>query len=565
MRYIVLLMVMAYSSWASGANFSVELEPKEPVAGEIFQMNFTIETTSKSEPYISFDPGKAEVQGRRNIGTSVQTTIINGVVETKRITRYVYDLIVNDPGRLILREIRVEVAGEVLEHDRVETNVLRESKKPQHYFLRAEVSKNQLYLGEGATVHYFLYFRVPVMGTEIRDFPKLNSFIKRFHMPSEQVETVEEEGVLYRRKLIYSARVYPEEIGTLEIDPLKIRLQYSTESSSSSPFSGFSFSSRQSQVRNTQSKPVEIEVLPLPLNDMPKNFTGLVGEHEFSLNIRGERYLVNEPIEVKLEVSGPGALENLSPPVLLDSPDLENFDTESRFEEIDKQRARKTFEYTYLARSAFNLDGRVYKFYYFDPDEKEYKSQDVSIPALRVSGATQQATNRPSPQSALGKQRKEVENMAVNLRLMAPSWEASRISSMSKTPFYYLNILLTIMIMTALLYKTFEYYKEGLERDVFDRLLKEMRQKGMTYAQIFNLFDTYRLEVNANDTKMIDLVDDIDLTDKEKKYFKSLLTQAEKESFKDQKEVLNLKFNKRYFENLVRKFRQVINESHSKS
>jgi len=550
-----------------GQNLSVELEPIEPVAGEIFQMNVTIETTSRAEPYISFDPGKSEVQGRRNIGTSVQTTIINGVVETKRITRYTYDLIVNEPGRLIIREINADIDGKVLKHERIETNVLRERKRPDKYFLRAEISKMKLFLGEGATVNYYLYFRVPVLGTEIRDFPKLNNFIKRFHMPPEQVETIEEAGVLYRRKLIYSARVYPEQVGTLEIDPLKIRLQYSMQSNNSSPFSGFGLSSRQSQVRNSQSDPLNIEVLPLPLDSMPKEFTGLIGRHSFSLNMRREKYLVNEPIEVKLEVSGPGALENLSPPTILQSKLLENFDTESEFEEIDKQRARKTFEYTYLARAPLNMDEKTLEFFYFDPIAKDYKSEKVRIPGMTVSGGgTDLSRLNTEENKTVGDDRgRSTTKSSPGKNLIAPYWSTSGPSSMLQTPFNFMNLFFGILLFCCCIFIGQQYIKKIKVHDDLEHYALEMKRHGITYRNVFNLFDSYRLAVGVDGQKFLDIIDELKLSEPEKKYFHSLLTQAEKESFKDSKEVLSLKFNKRYFDNLVKKLQQAIHESHSES
>lgn len=566
MKYLILSILLLTSPLSFAADLSVELKPNEPVAGEVFQMNVTIETAQKSEPYISFDPGKSEVQGRRNIGTSVQTTIINGVVETKRVTRYVYDLLVNDPGRLIIRNINVEIDGQTLEHKRIETNVLRERKQPQKYFLKAETSKGKLYLGEGATVNYYLYFRVPVLGTEIRDFPKLNNFIKRFHMPPEQVETIEEGGVVYRRKLVYSARVYPEKIGMLEIDPLKIRLQYSTKSNSSSPFSGFGFSSRKSQVRNAQSEPVKIEVLSLPLEGMPKNFTGLVEEHDFNLNMRRERYLVNEPIEVKLEVSGPGALENLSPPVILSSQSLENFDTGSEFEELDKQKAKKTFEYTYLARGPLSFDERTYEFSYFDPKDKEYKSKSVKIPAVTISGGgANSSTLDDAADEPVSRPQDTVPKLTTDLKLMAPYWSSSGVNWVIQAPLYYLNLSLICLLTICSAWLGRDFIRKISTHGELEQYVQNMHRNGISYAPVFNLFDGYRLAIGEDKKDFEEIIDELNLSDKEKKYFKSLLTQVEKESFKDSREVLNLKFNKRYFDNLVSKLQQAINESHSKA
>lgn len=566
MKSLIVLIATLWISFSHAAQLSVELRPREPVAGEVFQMNFTIETSAKSEPYISFDPGKAEVQGRRKVGTSVQTTIINGAVETKRITRYTYDLIVNDPGRLILRDIQAEVNSKVLKHERIETNVLREKKEPEKYFLQAEISNETLYLGEGATVNYYLYFRVPVLGTEIREFPKLNDFIKRFHMPPEQIETIERNGTLYRRKLIYSARVYPEQVGTLKVDPLEVRLQYSMEGNAGSPFSGFGFSSRKSQVRSTQSQALEVEVQPLPLAGMPKDFTGLVGEHEVSFSITKQNYLVNEPIELKLEVSGPGALENLSAPILLNSPSLENFDTESAFEELDKVSAKKTFEYTYLARESLNFDQDVKSFTYFDPLTQEYKSKEIIIPPIVVSGGGGVTTglNQDSRmRDSLAREQRR-ERGAIGKKILAPSWEESGFLTARYSFITLLNILLATTLFGLLTVLLCMHLRERRSHLLYSKYLDEMKRNGITYRSLFSLFDSFRLDIGAEKRSFNELIEDLKLREDEEKYFKALLREAEKVSFKNSKDVLNLNFNKGFFERLVYKFQKVINENHKK-
>ena len=80
--------------------------------------------------------------------------------------------------------------------------------------------------------------------------------------------------------------------------------------------SGFGFGNQRFKNKDLSSPMVEIEVLPLPTEGVPSSFTGLVGEHEFNLSVPKTKYLVNEPIEIKLEVKGKGALENLDAPAI---------------------------------------------------------------------------------------------------------------------------------------------------------------------------------------------------------------------------------------------------------
>jgi hypothetical protein len=280
--------------------------------------------------------------------------------------------------------------------------------------------------------------------------------------------------------------------------------------------------------------------------------------------MRREKYLVNEPIEVKLEVAGPGALENLSPPTILQSQSLENFDTESEFEEIDKQMARKTFEYTYLARAPLSMDERSIDFFYFDPTVKEYKSEKVRIAGVTVSGGGVDLFSSNT---------KEIENAeslggngiksSHNRMLMAPYWSTSGLSTMLQNPFYFINIFIGALLFGCCIFLGLQYIKDIRVHDDLERYVLEMKRHGITYRNVFNLFDSYRLADGVDGKRFEDIINELEISEAEKKYFRSLLMQAEKESFKDSKEVLNLKFNKRYFDNLVKKLQQAINESHS--
>src|SRR5690606_25073030 len=141
-------------------------------------------------------------------------------------------------------------------------------------------------------------------------------------------------------------------------------------------------------IRNVtlSSSPVEIEVSEAALDSVPKGYTGLVGEHSFNLLSSKDKYLVNEPIELKLEIVGPGLLEKMDAPILYSHPDLESFDTRSEIQEISPTRSRRIIEYTYLPRANMSIPSRQLELSYFLPDKKEYKSIKIEIPAVQVVG-----------------------------------------------------------------------------------------------------------------------------------------------------------------------------------
>src|SRR5690606_21729376 len=95
---IILLSLWANLSWSN--EVKVELNPKKPVAGEVFQAFFRVFTDSDSDPIINFSPGGVEVVGKANQGISTRTIYANGKLTVTREVTIVYDLVASKPGTI---------------------------------------------------------------------------------------------------------------------------------------------------------------------------------------------------------------------------------------------------------------------------------------------------------------------------------------------------------------------------------------------------------------------------------------------------------------------------------
>jgi hypothetical protein len=151
--------------------------------------------------------------------------------------------------------------------------------------------------------------------------------------------------------------------------------------------------------------------MPIPTEGMPSNFTGLVGAHDFILTGGKSKYLINEPIEFKLEVRGSGALENFQAPALFTSDLIEEFDTKADLIELSEGAASKKFDFTYLARSEVSIPEREVSFSYFDPENKKFVEKSIKIPALVVAGGVMDSSkeNKPKAAKANNNQRQDLK------------------------------------------------------------------------------------------------------------------------------------------------------------
>ncbi len=388
-RYLIRLLAFLISIAAFADDVRVELNPSRPVAGEVFQAYFRIFTESDDEPAVNFSPVNIEVVGKSNQGVSTRTVYSNGRLTVTRERTVVYELVAAKPGSAYLRDITVQLGTQTLRHPALNLTVLAEPKEAGDVFVMADVPKKNLYLGEGVLVRYYLYSRVPVSNLDIKKYPKLDKFLKRFIQEPERTERVSVDGQLYMRSQIYAAKLYPEKTGELRIDPLQLSVTYPS-SSLGDPFGAFGLS-RDFKTKTLSSEAVKLQVGPLPL-PIPSHFTGLVGTHDFNLEFGKARLIVNEPLEVKLTISGVGALENLEAPELVKHPGLEEFESNGDLKINDANSATKVFDYTFLAKENFTLPGKTMTLSYFDPETERYVAKEVTVPEIVVAGGSPAGT-----------------------------------------------------------------------------------------------------------------------------------------------------------------------------
>lgn len=545
MKSILILFFVFYSSLGLAELVSLEVAPNRPVVGETFQLVFKISTSDSEEPYISFDRGTADVIGKSNRGVSINTTIINGKFSTTRTLTYVYELVATRPGPLRINNIKVEIGGKEYKVRSKTINILREAVRAKDFFLQAEPSMTEVYLGQGIDVRYYLYTKVPIVSQEVKAFPKLARFIKRFHMINREVTTtVEYMGEIYKKSLKYSARVYPEKLGKAYIDPLKLRVQYS-DSSRNSPFGAFGLRMRQYKTRSIQSKKIEIKVNAIPTEGVPSDFTGLVGDHDFEFSLNKKKYLVNEVVEGRLEISGPGALENYAAPKVFTHPNLEEFDTKAEFSELSKVLGKKIFDYTFLARDNFLVPEREMSFSIFDPNTKSFVTKKIQLPSLEVQGGIVKPNTGGNSNE---RNREKTEKVSIQtVGLVAPTFISD--SFFKKLNYLRIaNYLFGILALLLVFVPIGKKLASSFEKTEFENEVQGLKKKGFSYHSLYTVLS--RLPSENGEFDIYQRLEQSTLSKEAQEYFKSTLESCEIEDFSGIKSSKKKNFQSRFFSEL---------------
>ena len=393
-------------------------DPPQPVKGTEYDILFKIKGQINETPYISFTPRGTEVIEKSNESVSIKSVLVNGQVKTERELTVIYKAMSDRSGTVKLSDIKVEADGEIVRLNDYSFKIGDQEARAQDIFVQAELSKENLFLGEGVEVNFFLYSRKPILSQELKKFPQLNKFLKRFRNIQPNKEMYRIGNDTYVRYNVYSARLFPQAIDNVIIDPISLSIQY--EGSSYSPFGGLGFQIRQPKSKDVSSKIVRITVSPLPSQGVPPDFTGLVGKHEISFKGGREKYIANDVIEFTLEITGDGALENMSTPKLLDSDLVEEFEVKSDITELPNGRAKKVFYYTYIARKNGEIPQSDISISFFDPEKQQYYSKSLSIPKMIIVGASVNTGTEQTPEIKKDNQQTRKVEPSVKVGLLAP-------------------------------------------------------------------------------------------------------------------------------------------------
>ncbi len=517
----------------------IKIDPERPVYKEPYEIRFTVEVRGDEEPQIRFSPINIEILSKNQVGSQTQATFINGRAQITKSLTYVYEVVSNRFGSAYLKDIVVESGGKEITHPTMRVTILQQPQTTKRIFLRAEPDKESAYVGESILVRYFLYARddISVSSSDVKKFPKLDKFLKRFHQEQMIPERVRVDGRIYVRRVIYTAQVFAEAPGQYSLDPISLKVGYSDRSSR---IGGFSFRMGRSKTTGVQSPVVDIDVKPLPPGKLPPNFTGLVGDLDFKIKINKDRFIVNEPIEVELEVSGDAAFELFDPPSVLPFNEVEEFDKKADLIIRKDFSAVKKVEYTYLARAPLDLENQKVVFSYFDPKIPEYKTVSLNLGNIKISGLGQ-------------KSQTSLNTPANNSNIVQPSSQNERESEFNPKPF--------LKPVNTILYNSFELAAVFGAIVVFLILvlIKQMSSKIKPAPQKALFKKAYKAGVDYKDyIKILSWVsttsdfrqeiDSLDLADNGKEYLKKLLDQLNEHYQAGQEG--RIKVKKKFFKDL---------------
>ena len=550
---LIVLAFMMSSLTVFAGKLEVNVIPKNPVLDQPFKVEFVITIDEGSDPVINFKPSSnLEIISRGNSSMSSRTSYINGKMTYERKITLAYDLVASTNGFGFLRNVTAEINGEVIKHPNVRVHILKQAAKPQSIFVRAETDKETYYVGESIVVRYYIYNKstVPLNSVEIKKFPKLDKFLKRYHVEKNIPNRVTIDGEVFMKRVHYTAQLFATKPGMHDVDPISLQVRYSA--GRIDPFGGFGFGRLGDYKTQTIRSPkLELNIIPLPLEGRPENFTGLVGEHNFTMDANKTKFLANEPMEFNLIVEGSGALELFEAPKLILESTVEEFESGADLELKPDFSARKVFDYTYLGRENILIDKYDIPLNYFDPEKKIYVEKNISLGPLEVVGIG-------SPKPTIKSENTKITDLSKSQNSILDR-QGFRERKNTFEPLYksinsfiyyskHFVVVIYALCLILLVYLVFIYINRMKNKtyNVFDSIYK----RGVTYKSLVKIFSMI-----DSDEDMKEIIKSSDLTNDSREYFINLIEELNV-AYSENKPYKKINIKKKYFKQLEKFIRK---------
>jgi hypothetical protein len=268
---------------------------------------------------------------------SISSSWVNGVRSFSKT--YTYTLAPTARGKFIIKQATIVIKGETYKSLPKEVEVTAAVERPdgektvddvadESLHLVAEISKTSPYLNEAVTVVYKLYASPSIDVTNFRalDNPKYNNFWSQdIPVTKYDVQNTTFDGKSYRSVILKRVVLYPQKTGELEIEPLSLDVSLQIPTNKRDFFGGRIFAQTNKTVSAGNRK---INVKPLPTEGKPADFSGAVGEFQFSVTTSKTHLNASESLQAKVAINGKGNLKLFEIPSLNLPSSLEVYDPE---------------------------------------------------------------------------------------------------------------------------------------------------------------------------------------------------------------------------------------------
>ena len=391
--------------------------PSHVAVGEQFRLTYTVNTQDVSDFRSGAIPDELEVLIGPNRSMQSSYQMINGHTSSSSSITYTYIVAATKNGTYTIPPAHVVVGGKSIASNALTIKVSgtaqgnggsarqRQSDDGEmrdagsrisgsDLFIKVSANKQRVHEQEPILLTYKVYTLVSL--TQLRgDMPDLKSFYtQEVDLPQQKSFSIEHvNGRAYRTCTWSQYVMFPQMTGKLKIPSITFEGIVVQQNRNVDPFEAFfNGGSGYVEVKKKIVAPgIEIQVDPLP--ERPVGFSGGVGQFNISAQLNKTETKANDPVSLRIVVSGTGNLKLIKQPVVNFPKDFDKYDPKI----TDKTNLTSKgiegaviYDILLVPRHQGKYEIPPVEFTYFDTSKNAYltvKSEALTLDVAKGSGA----------------------------------------------------------------------------------------------------------------------------------------------------------------------------------
>jgi len=497
----IFILFLFISTIGFGQKLKVTTDKNPAIVGEQILIQYSIDT--KGDKFKSPNFSGLRVLSGPNPSTSSSYTFINGKSENKISTTYSFYIKAVKEGTFNITPASIKVDGKIIKSKPYQLKVVKGSDRNKaqqkaiadNLFIKVEVSKKNIVVGEQILVTYKLLTRLDLHNTELSSLPALNGFWAKDLETSSRFKRDVIDGVAYNVATIKKSVLTAQKSGKLSIDPMELKCSIRKKSNKRNR--GFFGGGIEIQEEFISSKAVTINVSELPTR--PVNFKGAVGSMKIKSEIDNSTAKANDAITYKLTITGTGNIELVEPLNIQFPEDFEVYDPKisDRIFEGGRKRSVKIFEYLLIPRYKGDYTIPSSSLIVYNPKTKKYTTQKTNQHNLIIKANT----NTEDENSTIKQQIIKTEKKDIHYIFTTTKLKEVRDNILNKNLFILIFFLPIFLIILLWIHNTIVGKTDANSSDWKNKKANKIALKRLKYAQNCinnNDFDSFFEEIEKS-------------------------------------------------------------------
>lgn len=422
MKRLSLFLILYIVTLVTYGQSLVANAPSNVSVGEQFRLTYTISTQNVSGFRAGDIPDALEVLMGPSTSQQSSFKMVNGHTSSSSSITYTFILCANKNGTFTIPSAHISVNGKTIASNSLRITVsgsansgngqqgqTRGGNRQQmrtagsqitgsDLFIKVSANKQRVHEQEPILLTYKVYTLVDLTQL-VGKMPDLKGFhTQEVQLPNQKsfkIETL--NGRPYRTVTWSQYVMFPQVTGKLEIPSITFNGVVVQQNRDIDPFEAFfNGGSGYVEVKHSIKAPgLTIQVDPLPAR--PANFSGGVGQFNVSAQLNKQETKTNEPITLRVIVSGVGNMKLLKAPVVKFPKDFDTYDAKVTDKtKLTTKGVEGSMIYDFLAvpRHQGKYEIPAVEYTYYDVNENRYKTVKSQSFTLNVAkGASDNGDN----------------------------------------------------------------------------------------------------------------------------------------------------------------------------